>query len=124
MMVVSIIIAVLGILSAYRMYIKKPGLPDRLAERYSIPYQMIAHKYWMDEIYDFVFVGPLIRGSVFLWRIFDDILVDGTVNGVAAVVQGGSQVFRRLQTGNVQSYALSILVGVVLIIGYFIFNTK
>jgi NADH-quinone oxidoreductase subunit L len=124
MMVVSIIIAVLGILSAYRMYIKKPGLPDRLAERYSIPYQMIANKYWMDEIYDFVFVGPLIRISVFLWRIFDDILVDGTVNGVAAVVRGGSQVFRRLQTGNVQSYALSILVGVVLIIGYLIFNIK
>ena len=124
MMVVSIIIAVLGILSAYRMYIKKPGLPDRLAERYSTPYQMIANKYWMDEIYDFVFVGPLIRVSVFLWRIFDDILVDGTVNGVAAVVRGGSQVFRRLQTGNVQSYALSILVGVVLIIGYLIFNVK
>ena len=124
MMVVSIIIAVLGILSAYRMYIQKPGLPDRLAERYSIPYQMIANKYWMDEIYDFVFVGPLIRVSVFLWRIFDDILVDGTVNGVAAVVRGGSQVFRRLQTGNVQSYALSILVGVVLIVGYLIFNIK
>jgi len=85
---------------------------------------MIANKYWMDEIYGFVFVGPLIRFSVFLWRIFDDILVDGTVNGVAAVVRGGSQVFRRLQTGNVQSYALSILVGVVLIIGYFVFNIK
>jgi NADH-quinone oxidoreductase subunit L len=50
--------------------------------------------------------------------------VDGTVNGVAAVVRGGSEVFKRLQTGNVQSYALSILLGVVLIIGYFIFNIK
>jgi len=40
------------------------------------------------------------------------------------VVRGGSQVFRRLQTGNVQSYALSILVGVVLILGYFVFNNK
>ena len=85
---------------------------------------MIANKYWMDEIYDFVFVGPLIRFSVFLWKIFDDIVVDGTVNGVAAVVRGGSQVFKRLQTGNVQSYALSILVGVVLILGYFVFNIK
>jgi NADH-quinone oxidoreductase subunit L len=124
MMVVSIVIAVLGILSAYRMYIKKPELPDQLAEKYKTPYQMIANKYWMDEIYDFVFVGPLIRFSVFLWRIFDDILVDGTVNGVAAVVRGGSQVFKHLQTGNVQSYALSILVGVVLILGYFVFNIK
>jgi NADH-quinone oxidoreductase subunit L len=124
MMVVSIVIAVLGILAAYRMYIKNPDLPDQLAERFQAPYQMIAHKYWVDEIYDFVFVGPLVRSSVFLWRIFDDILVDGTVNGVAAVVRGGSEVFKRLQTGNVQSYALSILLGVVLIIGYFIFNIK
>jgi len=124
MMIVSIVIALLGILSAYRMYIKKPELPDRLAETYRVPYQMIANKYWMDEIYDFVFVGPLIRFSVFLWRIFDETLVDGAVNGVAAVVRGGSQVFKRLQTGNVQSYALSILVGVVLILGYFVFNIK
>jgi NADH-quinone oxidoreductase subunit L len=124
MMVVSIVIAVLGILSAYRMYIKKPDLPDQLAERYKTPYQMIANKYWVDEIYDFALIGPLVRFSVFLWRIFDDILVDGTVNGVAAVVRGGSEAFKRLQTGNVQSYALSILVGVVLIIGYFIFNVK
>jgi len=124
MMVVSIVIAVLGILSAYRLYIKKPELPDRLAERYKIPYQMIANKYWMDQIYDFLFVGPLIRFSIFLWKIFDEVLVDGTVNGVAAVVRGGSQVFKRLQTGNVQSYAVSILVGVVLILGYFVFNIK
>ena len=124
MMIVSIVIAVLGILTAYRMYIKRPELPDRLAETYKAPYQMIANKYWMDEIYDFVFVGPIIRFSVFLWRIFDETLVDGAVNGVAAVVRGGSQVFKRLQTGNVQSYALSILVGVVLILGYFVFNIK
>jgi len=124
MMVVSIVIAVLGILSAYRLYIKKPELPDRLAERYKIPYQMIANKYWVDQIYDFLFVGPLIRFSIFLWKIFDEVLVDGTVNGVAAVVRGGSQVFKRLQTGNVQSYAVSILVGVVLILGYFVFNIK
>jgi NADH-quinone oxidoreductase subunit L len=122
MMIASLGIAGLGILAAYRMYIKNPSLPDRLAERYKTPYEMIANKYWVDEIYDFVFIGPIIRLSVFFWRIFDDILVDGTVNGVGAVVRVGSEVFRRLQTGYVQSYAFSILVGIVLIIGYFIFQ--
>jgi len=121
MMIVSMVIAGLGILSAYRMYIQSPGLPDRLAERYRTPYEMIAHKYWVDEIYNLAFVGPMVRFSVFLWKIFDDILVDGTVNGVAAVVRGGSEIFKYLQTGNVQSYALFILVGVVLMIGYFLF---
>jgi len=121
MMIVSMAIAGLGILLAYRMYIKNPSLPDRMAENFKVPYQLIANKYWMDEIYHFFFVGPLIRLSVFFWRIFDDIFVDGTVNGIAAIVRGGSEVFKRLQTGYVQNYALSILVGIVFLIGYFIF---
>ena len=87
-MIVSIVIAVLGIALAYKMYIKDPRLPDQAAERYKPLYSMIANKYWVDEIYDWVFVGPIIRFSVFLWRIFDDILVDGTVNGVARVGPG------------------------------------
>jgi NADH-quinone oxidoreductase subunit L len=122
MMIVSMVIAIIGIFLAYRMYIKNPSLPDRLAKRYQAPYNLIAHKYWVDELYDFVFVGPLIRFSVFLWKIFDDLVVDGTVNGVAAVVRGGSEVFRRLQTGFVQNYALSIVVGIVLMIGYLLYQ--
>jgi NADH-quinone oxidoreductase subunit L len=124
MMLVSMAIAGLGILLAYKMYIKNPRLPDQLVERYPAPYSMIANKYWVDEIYDWVFVGPLVRFSVFLWRIIDDILVDGAVNGVAAVARGGSEVFKRLQTGNIQGYALSILVGVVFLVGYLLVNSK
>jgi NADH-quinone oxidoreductase subunit L len=124
MMLVSMAIAGLGILLAYKMYIKNPRLPDQMAERYPASYSLIAHKYWVDEIYDWVFVGPLIRFSVFLWRIIDDILVDGAVNGVAAVARGGSEVFKRLQTGNIQGYALSILVGVVFLVGYLLIQTK
>jgi NADH-quinone oxidoreductase subunit L len=120
MMIVSMAIAGIGIYLAYRMYIKNPALPDRLAERYPAPYRLIAHKYWVDELYGYIFVGPLIRLSVFLWRYFDDLVIDGTVNGVAALFRGGSEVFKKLQTGNVQNYALSILVGIVIMIGYFL----
>ncbi len=120
MMIVSMIIAGVGIYLAYRMYIKNPALPARLAERFQAPYKMIANKYWVDEIYGFLFVGPLIRFSVFLWRFFDDLVVDGIVNGVAALFRGGSEVFKKLQTGNVQNYALSILIGLVIMIGYFL----
>ena len=120
MMIVSLVIAGLGILLAYRLYIKNPALPDRLAERYKGPYNALVNKYWVDEIYHGFFVGPLIRLSVFLWRFFDDLIVDGIVNGVAALFRGGSEVFKRLQTGNVQNYALSILIGIVLMFGYFL----
>jgi NADH-quinone oxidoreductase subunit L len=124
MMLVSMAVAGLGIFLAYKMYIKNPRLPDQMAERYPTPYSLIANKYWVDEIYDWVFVGPLVRFSVFLWRIIDDLLVDGTVNGVAAVARGGSEVFKRLQTGNIQGYALSILMGVVFLVGYLLVNSK
>jgi len=124
MMLVSMAIAGLGILLAYKMYIQNPRLPDQMAERYAAPYSLIANKYWVDEIYDWAFVGPLIRFSVFLWRIIDDVLVDGTVNGVAAVARGGSEVFKRLQTGNIQGYALSILMGAVILVGYLLMNSK
>jgi NADH-quinone oxidoreductase subunit L len=124
MMLVSMAIAGLGILLAYKMYIQNPRLPDQLVERYPAPYSLVANKYWVDEIYDWVFVGPLVRLSVFLWRKIDDLLVDGAINGVAAVARGGSEVFKRLQTGNIQGYALSILVGVVLMVGYLLVNSK
>jgi NADH-quinone oxidoreductase subunit L len=124
MMIVSMAIAGLGILLAYKLYIRNPRLPDQMAERYPTAYSMIYHKYWVDEIYDWAFVGPLVRFSVFLWKIIDNILVDGTVNGVAAVARGGSEIFKRLQTGNIQGYALSILVGVVFLMGYLLVNGK
>ena len=124
MMIVSVVIAVLGIALAYKMYIKDPRLPDQVAERYKPLYSMVANKYWVDEIYDWAFVGPLIQFSVFLWRIIDNILVDGTINGVGVLARGGSEIFKRLQTGNIQSYALSILMGIVLMVVYFLINGK
>jgi NADH-quinone oxidoreductase subunit L len=124
MMLVSMAIAGLGILLAYKMYIKNPRLPDQLVERYPGTYSLVANKYWVDEIYDWVFVGPLVRFSVFLWRKIDDLLVDGAVNGVGALARSGSEVFKRLQTGNIQGYALSILVGVVFLVGYLLVNSK
>ncbi|MBI4495503.1 MAG: NADH-quinone oxidoreductase subunit L [Deltaproteobacteria bacterium] len=122
MMIVSMAIAGLGILLAWRMYIRNTALPDRLAERFRGLYLLIFHKYWMDEVYDFLFVRPAVAFSVFLWRGIDTILVDGAVNGIGALFRGGSEVFKRLQTGYVQSYALSMLVGIVFIIGYFMFR--
>jgi NADH-quinone oxidoreductase subunit L len=124
LMIISMLIAVVGIALAYKMYIKSPKLPDQYAARYRGLHSMLSNKYWVDEIYDWVFVGPLVRFSVFLWKIVDEILVDGAVNGVAAVARGGSELFKRLQTGNLQGYALSILVGVVFLVGYLLVNSK
>ena len=122
MMIVSLAIALGGLCLAYYMYIKNPSLPKRLAEKFKLLYQLICNKYFVDEIYDFLFVNPIKRSSEILWTFFDAKVVDGMVNGSGRFVQWGSSVLKRIQTGYVQNYALSILVGIGAIITYFLFR--
>jgi len=115
MMMVSMGIAIAGILLAWIMYLKNPALPEKLASRFSGLYQLIYNKYFVDEAYDAVIVEPIKNGSVFLWRMFDNRVIDGAVNGAADLVQWASRNVRKLETGLVQEYALGIVGGVVVI---------
>ena len=58
--------------------------------------------------------------SRFLWRAFDEKVIDGIVNGVAEMVRGWARELRLAQTGLVKDYALAMLVGIVVVIGYFV----
>jgi NADH-quinone oxidoreductase subunit L len=120
MMMVSMGIAFAGILLAWIMYIKNPALPEKLASRFAGLYQLIYNKYFVDEAYDAVIVEPIKNGSVFLWRIFDNRVIDGAVNGAADLIQWVSRGVRKLETGMVQEYALGIVGGVVVVL-YIIF---
>ena len=77
----------------------------------------------MDEAYDAAVVQP-IKGlsERALWKVVDAGLIDGAVNGAGAVVSGWSSLLRRLQTGSIRAYALSILVGAVVILGYYVWR--
>jgi NADH-quinone oxidoreductase subunit L len=112
MMVVSMGIAVVGIVVAWWLYVKAPGVAGKLGERLAGLYRIVYNKYFVDEAYDAVFVQPIKNSSFFLWRGIDDKVIDGAVNGSAAVMRGGSGVLRRLQTGLLQGYALWIVGGV------------
>jgi NADH-quinone oxidoreductase subunit L len=66
-------------------------------------------------------VQPIKRlSSVLLWRGVDAGLIDGSVNGVGAIVRGTSTRLRRLQTGSIRVYAASLFLGVVLILGWYL----
>jgi NADH-quinone oxidoreductase subunit L len=121
MAILSLAIAVAGVLVATRFYVWRPETPARMAERYSKAYRVLLNKYYVDELYDAVIVEPIRRGSFWLWRRFDDFVIDGSVNGVASVVRVGSLVLRRVQTGYVMNYVLSFILGVVAILGYLAF---
>jgi NADH-quinone oxidoreductase subunit L len=121
MAVLSLIIAGAGVLTAIRFYALRPELPDQWAARYPKAYRWLSHKYYVDELYDALFVDPIRRLAVWCWRGFDEPVVDGSVNGVGALVRTGSSVLRYLQTGYVMSYVLSFVVGVVALLGYLAF---
>jgi NADH-quinone oxidoreductase subunit L len=122
MMVVSLGIAFAGIGLAWIMYMKSPTLPEKLSARFKGLYQLIYNKYFVDEAYDALFVEPIKNGSVFLWKGFDNQVIDGAVNGAGSLTQWISSIIRRLQTGLVQDYALGIIAGVVAVL-YIIFIT-
>lgn len=116
MMVVSTLIAVGGIWLAYQMYVKKQALPKKLAERFALPYKVLLNKYYIDEIYDAVFVNPVKKISVQLWKRVDAMIIDGSVNGIARFFVGTSNVLRLFQTGYVRNYAFYIVVGCIFIL--------
>lgn len=120
LMAFSMLVAVAGIYVAYRMYIKKPELPTVLAQKYRVAYDLIYNKYYVDEIYDMAVVDPIKDSSTFLWTGVDNQVVDGAVNGSAGVVAWLSAHFRKLETGFLQNYALAIVLGVALIVGYLV----
>jgi len=120
MMVVSVVIALIGIGIAYLFYVKNPALPKLLAERQKALYTLILNKYYIDEHYEILFVNSLKQLGVGLWRGFDEFVIDGTVNGMAYLIGWISSVMRRMQTGMAQNYAFSMVIGGVILVGYYI----
>ena len=106
-----------GIALAWLFYIARPGLPDSLAATFSGLYKLIYNKYFVDEIYAAVVVNPVVSGSrEVLWKGVDSAVIDGAVNGAATVSQGVGGLLKRLQSGNIRSYAVWVLLGAVLLL--------
>jgi NADH-quinone oxidoreductase subunit L len=103
------------------MYLKRPELPGQFTSKFSKLHRAVYNKWYVDELYDFLFVNPCKAFGRFCWRGFDVCVVDGVVNGVGFAVRGISSGSRYLlQTGLTQNYAAWMVVGVVVFVGYFV----
>ena len=123
LMAFSIGIAVAGISIAFYFFLRRRDAADRVAASFAGVHRLLLNKYYVDEIYDAAIVQPIKRSSEHgLWRVVDAGLIDGTVNGAGSAVNGASAILRRLQTGSMRAYALSVFVGVVLILGYYVWR--
>ncbi len=107
-----------GLGLAWFCYIAQPGIPDRVAASLGGLYALVRDKFRIDELYDLVVVRPLFVLADILASIVDRGIIDGIVNGTGSTVRAASRSWRRLQTGNVQHYALSFLVGALALVYY------
>jgi NADH-quinone oxidoreductase subunit L len=133
----SVLIGLIGIGVAYRFYVRKPEIAERLKASLAGPHKVLYNKYYVDELYEATVIGGTMGGANGLWAfdrtvvdgavngtgwltifaswlsgVIDKYIVDGLVNLVGSVLQESSFVFRRLQTGLIQNYALLMLFGV------------
>lgn len=117
LMIGSIIFVLIFIYLAYHFYLKNIASAGRMRERFSGIYKLIYGKYFVDELYGALIVRPVVNGSLFLWKIFDVLIIDGLINGGATLVGDVSKGLRPVQSGIVRTYATIFLVGAVIIIG-------
>ena len=112
----------IGFAIAWYFYISNPLVPFGLAKRFRGAHQFLLHAWYFDDLYDFLFVRPAKRVGRFLWKTGDGTVIDGLgPDGVAARVIDITNRVVRLQTGYIYHYAFVMLVGVALLITYFIF---
>ncbi|RMD81091.1 MAG: NADH-quinone oxidoreductase subunit L [Candidatus Dadabacteria bacterium] len=118
LMVASVAIAVAAMYLAWRIYRFGPLFDAVLAERASAVYGALCEAYYVDRSYLRYVAEPIVAGAHWLWRRVDVGVIDGFVNGLAAGCRALADSWRRWATGNVQEYALSIMVGVLALVAF------
>jgi NADH-quinone oxidoreductase subunit L len=115
---VSVIAALAGVFVAWLVY----GRGQVDASKVGVPtnplHKLLLNKYYVDEIYDALIVKPIYRLCLWCAQIFDVKVIDGLVNGVASAVVAWALGLRRIQTGYVMNYALSMLLGAVALVAF------
>jgi NADH-quinone oxidoreductase subunit L len=119
-MILSVVIALIGIGIAYFLYVKNPALPKRMAETWEGLYRWVFNKYYVDEAYEVLFVNSMKGLGTAFWKGIDEFIIDGTVNGIAYFFGGISGLIRKMQTGFAQNYALAMVLGGVVLAGYYV----
>ncbi|HWZ96374.1 MAG TPA: NADH-quinone oxidoreductase subunit L [Candidatus Dormibacteraeota bacterium] len=110
--VVAVVAALIGLLTAFWLYIKQPGKPAEIAKSLKPLYTTLCNKYYVDEAYGAVIVKPLLALSTnVLWKVIDVEMIDGTVNGIAHGATATGDITRQTQSGNTRSYAVWVVIG-------------
>jgi NADH-quinone oxidoreductase subunit L len=118
LLVLSVIVVFAAIVLAWFLYGAGPVVADQIGRPRTVVHRLLLNAWYVDWLYDRAIVRPLLALCAFLAGVFDTRVVDGAVNGLGRMVTAWAQGFRRLQTGYVVNYALTMLAGAVAIVGF------
>ncbi len=111
-----------GLALAYLYYIRAPWLPDATAKMFKPVYLFLLNKWYFDELYNWLFVKPAMALGRFLWKKGDGAVIDGTIDGTANAVSWATGRVVKLQSGYVFHYAFAMLIGLALLLTYFVYK--
>ncbi|HEY4358867.1 MAG TPA: NADH-quinone oxidoreductase subunit L [Acidobacteriaceae bacterium] len=119
---VSVLVALLGLFAAWFLYVKKPGEATKIARSVQPLYNLLDHKYWVDEIYGVVVTFVLIVARFLFGGLIDTVIVQGTGLGLSGGTRGMGEIVRRMQSGNIRSYAGWLALGAAAVIAVVLFG--
>jgi NADH-quinone oxidoreductase subunit L len=117
----AIYLAIAGVATAWYIYMKNPAIADNVRKRFSAIYQLLVNKYYADDFNEAVFAGGARGVGKLLWKIGDVVVIDGLlVNGSAKLVGWVSEKVRKIQTGYLYTYAFGMIIGLLLLLSWFL----
>jgi NADH-quinone oxidoreductase subunit L len=118
-----LIFGLAGIAIAYLMYVVRPGIPAKLAKQLRPLYLFSFNKWYFDELYDRLFVRTAFALGLGFWKSGDGAVIDGVgPDGVASVTRQLARRASWLQTGYVYHYAFAMLIGVVVLVSWYMYR--
>jgi len=115
----STVAMLVGLITAYLMYMRSKDAPQRLATTFAPIYRFFLNKWYFDELYNFLFIRPAFWFGRLFWKQGDIGIIDRFgPNGSAAVVSFGSKLAVRMQSGYLYTYALVMLLGLVIAVSW------
>lgn len=123
LMILSVIVAILGILLSFYVFLWKPSISDKIALQFSTIKRLLENKYFVDEIYEAIILKPIRNfADKIAFKSIDFFIIDGFVNGLGPFFYSIGNRLGIIHNGKVQNYILWIFLGVVLIIYLFLFE--
>jgi NADH-quinone oxidoreductase subunit L len=114
-------LALAGLGTAWYVYTQKPSIAEDLATRFQLVYRILVNKYGFDRFNEIFFAGGARGTGWTLWKLGDVLVIDGLlVNGSAKVVGWLSAIVRQVQSGYLYHYAFSMIIGLLLLLSWFI----